>query len=393
MTFGGMQASLRTSFARTLIAWQKQHGRHHLPWQNTRDPYRIWLSEIMLQQTQVAAVVPYYERFLARFPTLQALAQAPDDAVMALWSGLGYYARARNLHRCAQVICAEYGGQFPQQAATIATLPGVGRSTAAAIAAFAFRERAAILDGNVKRVLCRHFGVEGFPGQAQVEKSLWGLAEQLLPDAHIEAYTQGLMDLGASLCQRSKPQCTRCPLQESCVAYRDQRTNALPTPRPPRVQVQRYALMLVIQHGAAILLEKRPASGIWGGLWSLPQIDINVAEFSSGIASSKAPQTLKHTLQMCVVTCLQRYGIAAQHTQAIEELTAFKHTFTHFRLSVLPIRVYLSKRPSVVGHHSSVGVKKPVELNEHRWLALNAMDQTGLPAPVRRLLEPLQASL
>ena len=375
----GGAAPTSAPFAHALIAWQKQHGRHHLPWQNTRDPYRIWLSEIMLQQTQVAAVVPYYTRFLARFPTLQTLAQGTHDEVMALWSGLGYYARARNLHRCAQVICAEHAGQFPQNAATIATLPGIGRSTAAAIAAFAFGERTAILDGNVKRVLCRHFGVEGFPGQAQIEKSLWSLAEQLLPEQDIESYTQGLMDLGATLCQRSQPRCTRCPLQKSCVAKREHRTDTLPTARPPRAQPQRHALMLVLQHDNDVLLEKRPASGIWGGLWSLPQMELNTAEFSRGVASTATTSTQPNALQVRVARLLQNLSITPQQTQAIEELTTFTHTFTHFKLSVLPVRVRLLKH--LVNH---------IESDQGRWQALRTIDQIGLPAPVRRLLESLK---
>jgi len=359
-----------SGFSSAVIHWQQQHGRHHLPWQNTRDPYRIWLSEIMLQQTQVTAVIPYFEKFTARFPSLQALAHASSDEVMALWSGLGYYARARNLHRCAQVICAEHGGRFPASAETIATLPGIGRSTAAAIAAFAFSERAAILDGNVKRVLCRYFGVEGFPGQAQVEKKLWKLAEQQLPARDIEAYTQGLMDLGATLCQRSKPHCHRCPLQPACSAHHTQRTGQLPAPRPARAQPQRHALMLIIRHGQDVLLEKRPPAGIWGGLWSLPQLDLNIAEFSAGITHPP--------LQLRVVEQLERYSLHAAHVHAIKELTAFTHVFTHFRLSVLPVQIALVRKPG--------GAERAGRI----WLALSEISDTGLPAPVRRLLETLE---
>ncbi len=355
-----------SGFSSAVIHWQQQHGRHHLPWQNTRDPYRIWLSEIMLQQTQVTAVIPYFEKFTARFPSLQALAHASSDEVMALWSGLGYYARARNLHRCAQVICAEHGGRFPASAETIATLPGIGRSTAAAIAAFAFGARAAILDGNVKRVLCRYFGVEGFPGQAQVEKKLWTLAEQQLPISSIEAYTQGLMDLGATLCQRSKPHCHRCPLQKECIAHHTQRTGQLPAPRPARAQPQRHALMLVICHGQDVLLEKRPPSGIWGGLWSLPQLDLNTEEFATGI--------IRAQLQMRVVEHLERYHLQALNVRAMEVLTAFTHVFTHFKLSVLPLQIILLRKPT------------GVERDGRMWMPLSEISDTGLPAPVRRLL-------
>lgn len=386
-----MTQPLGVPFAHALIAWQKQHGRHHLPWQNTRDPYRIWLSEIMLQQTQVAAVVPYYERFLARFPTLQSLAQGTHDDVMALWSGLGYYARARNLHRCAQVLCAEHAGRFPPSAALIATLPGIGRSTAAAIAAFAFGERAAILDGNVKRVLCRHFAVEGFPGQAQVEKSLWALAEQLLPEQGIEAYTQSLMDLGATVCQRSKPHCMRCPVQASCLAHRQKRTDTLPTPRPARMQPQRYALLLVLQRdsakrGAEIFLEQRPAQGIWGGLWSLPQLDINATEFAQGIRSAPASSSTVQALQGRVIARLQTLGVMSQQVQAIEEWPALTHAFTHFRLSLLPVHVRLQGALPL----RSAGESATLPASDSRrqgWIFLAGLDQIGLPAPVRRLLD------
>ncbi len=224
-------------FAHRVIAWQKQSGRHDLPWQqkgSARDPYRVWLSEIMLQQTQVATVIPYYRRFLARFPDLASLAAAPSEEVMALWSGLGYYARARNLQRAAQLIVAQWSGRFPRRAADIETLPGIGRSTAAAIAVFAFGARAAILDGNVKRVLARVFAIEGFPGEKAVEARLWALAESLLPKRHLVAYTQGLMDLGATLCARSRPRCGECPMASICVARQEARVAELPTPRAKR---------------------------------------------------------------------------------------------------------------------------------------------------------------
>ena len=219
------------AFATRLIAWQQAHGRHDLPWQNTDDPYRIWLSEIMLQQTQVAAVAPFFERFLARFPDLFALAAAHEDAVLTLWAGLGYYARARHLHRAAQTIVQHHGGVFPRALEAVRALPGVGRSTAAAICAFAYGTRVAILDGNVKRVLTRQFGVDGYPGERRIENALWALSESLLPEADIAAYTQGLMDLGATLCVRAKPRCDTCPVQDTCVARRDGRTRELPRRR------------------------------------------------------------------------------------------------------------------------------------------------------------------
>src|ERR1700760_3587800 len=246
-------------FSARLIAWQREHGRHDLPWQNTRDPYRIWLSEIMLQQTQVSTVIPYYGRFLARFPDVAALAAAPADDVMTLWAGLGYYTRARNLHRCAQVVVEQHGGRFPESVEELAELPGIGRSTAAAIASFAFGAGATILDGNVKRVLARVFGIEGFPGEKRVENAMWTLAESLLPDAandaEVSAYTQGLMDLGATLCVRGKPDCLRCPFAADCVANVTGRQRLLPTARPKKTVPTRRTWMLVLRDGNAVMLE------------------------------------------------------------------------------------------------------------------------------------------
>ena len=269
-------ASPGEQFAPRLIAWQKRHGRHDLPWQQTRDAYRIWLSEIMLQQTQVSTVIPYYARFLAEFPTLADLAQAPLERVLELWAGLGYYARARNLHACAVAVLRDHGGVFPREPERIAELPGIGRSTAAAIAAFAYGVRGAILDGNVKRVLTRCFGVEGFPGAPKVEKGLWQLAESLLPHGpgEIEIYTQGIMDLGASLCSRTKPTCAICPMAEICIARRDGRQEELPEGKPAKAVPERRSTALVVHDGERVLLERRPPSGIWGGLLALPELDV-----------------------------------------------------------------------------------------------------------------------
>ncbi|HAP27431.1 MAG TPA: A/G-specific adenine glycosylase, partial [Achromobacter sp.] len=261
-------------FAPRIVAWQRQHGRHDLPWQNTRDPYRIWLSEIMLQQTQVATVIPYYERFLQRFPDVAALAAASQEDVMPYWAGLGYYARARNLHRCAQEIVRDWDGRFPPTAEAIATLPGIGRSTAAAIAAFSNGERSPILDGNVKRVFTRHFGIAGDPAKREVEQRLWALAHAQVdaaPGLDMAAYTQGLIDLGATLCTRGKPACDRCPVADTCVARREGRQAELPTPKVRKAIPERETCMLVLRHKGAFLLQQRPEPGIWGGLWSLPE--------------------------------------------------------------------------------------------------------------------------
>jgi A/G-specific adenine glycosylase len=341
------------SFAARLVAWQRRHGRHDLPWQNTRDAYRIWLAEIMLQQTQVATVVPYFRRFLAAFPDVRALAQAHPDRVLEHWSGLGYYRRAHHLHAAAKAVVARHGGAFPRDAQVIATLPGVGRSTAAAIAVFAYGARAAILDGNVKRVLARHRGIEGFPGAAGVEGEMWRAAESLLPDADIEIYTQALMDLGATLCTRAAPRCAECPLASDCVARRDGRTAALPSPRPKKAVPQRALRLLVIERAGTLLLEKRPAAGIWAGLWSLPELDL-------------AADVARH--------CKARF--AATVTVG-EELPAIEHAFTHFRLTIHPQRVAARSWPS------------RAEAPGLAWLTRDDAIAAALPAPIRKLLRTL----
>ncbi len=302
----------KSEFAARVIAWQEAHGRHDLPWQRTRDPYRIWLSEIMLQQTQVTAAIPYYQRFLARFPDIDALAAASEDDVLQLWAGLGYYARARNLHRAARSISRAHRGVFPSSHEQVCALPGVGRSTAAAICVFAYGARHAILDGNVKRVLARHFGIDGFPGRKPVEHALWRLAESLLPERQSEAYTQGLMDLGAGLCLRGAPRCELCPVRLTCVAHRDGRTSALPAPRPARPLRERQTTMVIATRRGELLLERRPAPGIWGGLWCFPEVDG----------------------ERIVEDCLDRYGL---EVISVEWLNVVAHGFTHFRLRITPV--------------------------------------------------------
>ncbi len=348
------------SFSRALVAWQKRHGRHQLPWQQTRDAYRIWLSEIMLQQTQVATVIPYYARFLERFPDVRALAAAPVGDVMALWAGLGYYTRARNLHRCAQAVVERHGGEFPREVELLAELPGIGPSTAAAVAAFAFGARAAILDGNVKRVFCRVFGIEGFPGQSQVEKALWQRASALLPEQDIEAYTQGLMDLGATVCTRSRPDCGTCPMQARCVAYETQRTAELPARKPKKVVPEKSTVMLVVLHKGEVLLEQRPPQGIWGGLLSLPELSRLGEE-------SLAPEIGE------IALALSAFG----DVQAAEPLPTFTHAFTHYRLHVLPLKITLGRRASGAAQAA------------YDWHALSAMAGAALPSPVRKLLDSL----
>lgn len=347
------------SFSRRVAQWQRANGRHTLPWQNTQDPYRIWLSEIMLQQTQVATVIPYYERFLAKFPAVADLAAADEGEVMALWAGLGYYTRARNLHACARQVVADWGGRFPPTAHDIETLPGIGRSTAAAIAAFAYGERSPILDGNVKRVFARHFGIEGDPAKRAVEQRMWAIAHAEVPADGPEAademrrYTQGLMDLGATLCTRGDPGCGRCPVRESCVALREARQHELPTPRERKAVPERHTGMLVIEKTGEILLQRRPSPGIWGGLWSLP-------EFADGDAA-----------QACRVL-----GVAPAETL---RLPAFSHTFTHFKLHVEPWHVQAGALALREGGHPQV------------WLPAGELADAALPAPVKKLLHGLFA--
>jgi len=342
-----------SDFSTRLIAWQCVHGRHGLPWQGTRDPYRIWLSEIMLQQTQVAAVIPYYARFLERFPDVATLAAAPMEEVMALWSGLGYYARARNLHRAARVVMEEHGGHFPATKAPLAGLPGIGRSTAAAIAAFANNERAAILDGNVKRVLCRVFGIEGSPNERAVEERLWALAESLLPEnaGDIGPYIQAQMDLGATVCTRTRPACATCPLAAQCVAHATGRAAELPTARPRKTPPRRTTRMAAVMLGNSVLLERRPPSGIWGGLLALPEIPEGV---------------------QIEIWVMRNLGIDQATVRALPPLV---HTFTHFTLEIAPWRIDLPTIPRMLAEPA------------WQWLALEQVSSAALPAPVRRILE------
>jgi A/G-specific adenine glycosylase len=338
------------AFSAKVIAWQRRHGRSGLPWQGTTDPYRIWLSEIMLQQTQVAAVVPYYARFLDKFPTIAALAAAQEEAVLQLWSGLGYYARGRNLHRAARKIVFERQGKFPRTAEAIAELPGVGRSTAAAIAAFAFGERGAILDGNVKRVLARRHGIAGWPGEPAVEARLWQLAERLLPRRGIEIYTQALMDLGATLCTRGQPRCDACPVRADCVARKKGLVGEIPAPRPRKALPQKRATWLMLLHRGNVLMEKRPSAGLWGGLWSFP-------ELTKGSAGD---------------FCRREFGLRIGEPRELESLS---HSFTHFHLRIRPMICEVS------------AVTPRAEQAGRLWIDVEAAIDAAVPTPVRTLLE------
>jgi len=344
------------AFATRLLDWFRSHGRHDLPWQRDPSPYRVWVSEIMLQQTRVETVVPYFERFMARFPTLEALAAAEEDAVLALWSGLGYYSRARNLLRAARRIAAHHGGRLPEEPSQLMALPGIGRSTAGAIMALGHGLRAPILDGNVKRVLARHRGVRGWPGRAEVLRRLWAYAETFTPRQEVAAYTQAIMDLGATVCVRRRPLCGRCPVAADCVARREGLQQRLPEPRPAKRLPERETFALLVVDGEGrVLLERRPPQGVWGGLWSFPEV--------AGRASAED-------------WWLARLGMPAPKAEALPPV---RHTFTHFRLVLHPLRYRIGALPPRV-----------TEGGHWRWHDPAAAGPVvGLPAPVARLLERL----
>uniref|UniRef100_UPI0040473376 A/G-specific adenine glycosylase n=1 Tax=Orrella sp. TaxID=1921583 RepID=UPI0040473376 len=346
-------------FAQRVIDWQAAHGRHHLPWQQSRDPYRVWLSEIMLQQTQVSTVIGYFERFLTRLPTVTDLAQASEEEVMALWAGLGYYARARHLHACAKTVVNQCQGQFPRTSQELQTLPGIGPSTAAAIAAFCSDERSAILDGNVKRVLARYFGIDGDVSHGTTIKQLWALANSCLPSPSLigqqpkamTSYTQGLMDLGATLCTRREPACERCPLADRCVAHHTGRTQELPFKRKAAERPTRELHLLWVTHGSQVLLQRRPDKGIWGRLWCLPMFD------SASLAQNAVDDWLAEPLP-----CTRMASIG--------------HDLTHFRLTLTPWRLALPDTaiPPVLANAAG------------QWICNQTLANLGLPKPIKTLL-------
>ncbi len=345
---------MKVLFSTKVLSWFDQYGRKDLPWQKNCDPYCIWISEIMLQQTRVETVIPYYEKFIHRFPNVKKLAAASIDEVLHYWTGLGYYARARNLHKAAQYICTIHDGEFPKHFDAVLVLPGVGRSTAAAILALSFNKPHAILDGNVKRVLARYFCVEGWPGQRTVEDQLWRHAESLLPNKRIADYTQAMMDLGATLCTRTKPDCAHCPVHQSCTANVQQRQHELPTPKPTKNLPKKEIFIAIVQdRDGAVWLEKRPTTGIWGGLYSFP-------EFS---ASTKMDNWLVKTWKTYSLNSLG--------------MPAITHTFSHFRLIMHPTVIQLGNKP--------IGVMED-ELGV--WYKASTQ-KIGLAAPVRKTLQKI----
>lgn len=343
-------------FSSALLAWFDQHGRKNLPWQQQRNPYRVWVSEIMLQQTQVSTVIPYYHKFMLRFPTVQDLAAAPEDTVLHHWTGLGYYARARNLHRTAQIVSTELGGVFPQSVDELAALPGIGRSTAGAILALGSGKRAVILDGNVKRVLTRVFCVEGWPDQPKVQTQLWRIADDCTPQERCADYTQAIMDLGATLCARSRPACGVCPLNHLCQAWATNRTEEFPQRKPRKELPVKATFMLIFhdQEQCRVLLEKRPPQGIWGGLWSFPETQ-DISAFDASLS-----------------------GQLLTDTRDLQRWSPLRHTFSHYHLDITPVLIPLDRR------HVSI-----MENERWHWYDLRLPDEVGLAAPVKKLLEKL----
>ena len=343
-------------FAPRLLRWFDAHGRHDLPWQHPRTPYRVWLSEVMLQQTQVATVIPYFLRFVEKLQSIKALAAASEDEVFALWSGLGYYSRARNLHRAAQLCVERHGSELPDDFEALLALPGIGRSTAGAIVAQAFDRRCAILDGNVKRVLARFHGIAGWPGEAATEKRLWQLADAHTPSERVADYTQAIMDLGATACARAKPRCDACPFAADCVAHRGGLTAALPARKPAKARPTRRTIMLVLRDARGrLLLERRAPVGVWAGLWSLPE--------AADEASARSDVAHAH-------------GVDA-NAIVFRALPPFVHGFSHYLLDVTPLALDIDPAPAVA------------EGTGRRWLHPHDAATLGLPAPVRKLIESL----
>ncbi len=343
---------MTNEFAARVLRWYDDYGRKDLPWQNTGDAYRVWISEIMLQQTQVQTVIPYYTRFMHRFPDVLALADAALDEVLHHWSGLGYYARARNLHHAAEIIRDEHQGRFPSDIETVSDLPGIGRSTAGAILALAFEQRHAILDGNVKRVLARHAAIDGWPGKTAVARQLWELAEARTPMQRVGDYTQAMMDLGATLCTRSKPACATCPVNSDCIGLSSAEVERFPGRKPKKEKPLRETTMVLAVADGAVYLERRPASGIWGGLWSFPEVS-NVGDW-----------------------CAQMFQAASFETESWDRL---RHSFSHYDLDIEPVVVRIDALSS-----------KVADYDDSTWYRPGDTPPGGIAAPVMRLIETLR---
>ncbi|WP_087022015.1 A/G-specific adenine glycosylase [Thaumasiovibrio subtropicus] len=345
---------MSNAFSKSILTWYDKYGRKTLPWQQEKTPYKVWLSEVMLQQTQVATVIPYFERFMERFPTIVDLANAEQDEVLHLWTGLGYYARARNLHKAAQMVATEHKGIYPTTIEEVQALPGVGRSTAGAVLSLSLKQHHPILDGNVKRVLARHYAVEGWPGQKAVENKLWAWAEENTPAEGVERYNQAMMDMGAMICTRSKPKCDLCPVSESCQAFAQGNPQDYPGKKPKKTLPVREGWFVIASHQGEVWLEKRPASGTWGGLFCFPQLD-NRPALEAQIA--------------------HHYPDAQPQ---FEILSGFRHTFSHFHLEVTPVLVELSAAPQNI-----------MEGGQGLWYNLQQPEEVGLATPVKRILTEL----
>lgn len=352
-----MEIEPQASFAERVLIWFDQYGRKHLPWQQERTPYRVWVSEIMLQQTQVSTVIPYFERFMRSFPDIHHLAAAAEDEVLHHWSGLGYYARARNLHKAAKQVCAQYGGEMPCDVEALQALSGIGRSTAGAIMSLACGQRQPILDGNVKRVLCRYHAIAGWSGSSAVSKQLWELAEQHTPQQRFADYTQAMMDLGATLCRRGKPACTQCPLGDHCQAYQQDAVASYPAPKPRKtLPIRQTCFLLIANAQQQYLLLRRPPTGLWGGLWGFPEY-------------ADAEQAAQY--------CRQQLGL---EVSLLEKWPVFRHTFTHFHLDIQPLLLRLDSASQIKD-----------EAGQALWYNQQQPESLGLAAPVARLLEQLSS--
>lgn len=346
------------NFSSRVVTWYHQAGRKHLPWQQDKTPYKVWLSEIMLQQTQVATVIPYFERFMQRFPTVSDLAKADTDEVLHLWTGLGYYARARNLHKAAKVIAEQHNGRFPEDIDQVIALPGIGRSTAGAVLSLSLGQRHAILDGNVKRVLARHQAIAGWPGKKPVENQLWELAEANTPEQQTTEYNQAMMDLGAMVCTRSKPRCEVCPVAEDCQALMYQRQGDFPGKKPKKVLPEKPTQMLILHWQQQFLLYQRPMQGLWGGLYCFPEINIEAS----------------------ISDWLNQHQMSAD---AIYELSPLRHTFSHYHLDIQPSLIELSEAPNL----------QVMADNQQLWYNMQQAPKVGLAAVTEKLLKIAQQAL